>query len=331
MMLAFTASLPATAGPGGSQPATVGQLVVTALITAVASVVGSLALAALTFRFVRRKELAVQLQNTIDAKSTELEQSHANALDAKSRELQQQHANALDAKTRELTQSLENQLAAENARRSMDRAERTRQTLVESAGPLLVAVEDLLGRMRNILDDQGYPQLASDWNRKRPATFSSTHEYFMASTAYVFARYFARASILRDRLGRSELDARGSALVESLREASDGLLQWPAPFQKTCTGQDLQLFSWQQRALGDSVQRQDGDRVDVVSYAEFLDLMPRLTQHLQPLQDLLRDLQAEPSNCRWMRLQAFRSALTTVRDRCIAVLELEQLQPKQSR
>jgi hypothetical protein len=289
--------------------ASVGQLITAALITTVVSVAGSLLLARLTFQFVRRRELGAELANTMAAKSAELAQQLAN-------------------KEQELEQTLRNELAAELAKRAMDRQLGVRTVLAASAGPLLVAVEELLARLRNIVKDLGYVQLRVDWDAQRHPDWTSTHEYFMSSTGYVFARYFAREAILRDKLGADEYQARDHPLMNALYDSSMALSRWPAPFTKQgCKGGDAQVFFWQQRALGDVVTTRDGERVDVMTYATFLTQATPITPHLAPLYALLRDISPTPEGtCRWQRLLAFRDALDAVRGQCRALLSAEDNQ-----
>jgi hypothetical protein len=75
----------------------------------------------------------------------------------------------------------------------------------------------------------------------------------MTSTTYVLARYFARESLLFDRLSADEPEARTEPLVVSLRAASRALSEWPASYSRSCTGGDSQVFFWQQRALGKAI------------------------------------------------------------------------------
>ena len=274
----------ATALQSAEKSATVGQLLTTGIITGVLSVAGSLLLARLTFHFVRRKELDAELTNTMTAKSAELEQT------------------------------LRNQLAAERSKRVMDREQRVRTVLAESAGPLLIAVEELLARLHNIVEEAGYVQFAADWDDRRDSDWSSTRDYFMSSTGYVFARYFAREAILRDRLGTDEFQTREHPLLSALYAASSALSEWPAPFNLAgCAGGDTQVFFWQQRALGEMVTGPDGE--SVITYAKFLDQASAIAPHLAPLRTLLTDIGPEPGgNCRWQRVAAFGDALLTVRD-----------------
>lgn len=298
-----------TASETADSTATVGQLITAALITGVVSVVGSLVLARLSFQFVRKKELADELNNTMTAKSAELAQQLAN-------------------NKQELEQTLRNELAAERAKRVMDRQMRVRTLLAASAGPLLVAVEELLARLRNIIEDTGYVQLRVDWDAQRPPDWSSTHDYFMSSTGYVFARYFAREAILRDRLGADEFEARDHPLMGALYIASSTLSRWPASFnEQGCTGGDAQVFFWQQRALGEVVTSRDGERVDVTTYAAFLTQANAIGPHLAPLQVLLRDISPTPDGtCRWQRLLALRDALVLVREQCRTLLSAQDAQ-----
>jgi hypothetical protein len=107
------------------KPATVGQLLTTALITGVVSVAGSLLLA---------RSLPVCTQEGAGRRA---DQHH----EGQSAELDQQLTN----KKAELEQSLRNELAADHHKRVMDRQERVQTVLAESAGLLLVAVEDWPG------------------------------------------------------------------------------------------------------------------------------------------------------------------------------------------
>jgi hypothetical protein len=285
--------------------ASVGQLVTAALITTVVSVVGSLLLARLSFQFVRKQELASELDNTMAAKSAELAQQLAN-------------------KEQELEQTLRNEVAVELAKRRMDRQQRVRTVLAASAGPLLVAVEELLARLRNILEKEGYVQLRADWDAQRPRDWTATHDYFMSSTGYVSARYFAREAILRNSLGADEYETHDHPLMKALYDASRALSRWPAPFSEQCTGGDAQVFFWQQRALGEVVTAGDGERVDVLTYAAFLTEANTIAPHLAPLYALLRDISPTPEGtCRWQRLLAFLDALDTVRDQCRALLSAQ--------
>jgi hypothetical protein len=116
-------------------------------------------------------------------------------------------------------------------------------------------------------------------------------------------------------------------LLNALYGASKALSEWPAPFSlKGCPGGDTQLFFWQQRALGEMVTSEDEERV--ITYAAFLDRASIIAPHLAPLRAVLTDIAPEPrGNCRWQRLEAFRGALVTVRDRAKEVLSAQDTQP----
>jgi hypothetical protein len=141
-----------TAAAAGDSTATVGQLVTAAVITAVASVAGTLALSMLTFKFVRQKELGVQLRDTMLAKSVELDQQ-------------------LDNATTLLERTLRNELTAYQEKHVQDRRERIRGILVGAAGPLGVAAEELSARLANILENQGHVMLQHDWDSRSRSAF----------------------------------------------------------------------------------------------------------------------------------------------------------------
>lgn len=272
-----------------------GALLSTSAITAVVSVAASLLLARLTFHFVRRKEMDAELERTMRAKAAEL------------------------------SEELRKEINFERAKRDMDRQDRVQSLMHAAAAPLLVASDDLLGRLRNILDQEGYVQLRQNWDQERPRGWSSTHDYFMSSSVYVFARYFSHVEMVREKLGADEVLARSDPLTAALVRSAHRLAAWPTIHNREgCPGEDRQVFTWQQRALGQVLIARENGRSRVMSYAEFLSHEAQTSRHQQPLREFLIDISPEPpGNCRWRRLGSVRQALQEVRDRCATVLGVQ--------
>jgi hypothetical protein len=288
-----------------SQSVSVTSLVVTGLVTGGVSIVVSLVLAQLTFRFVRKPELREILAN-------------------KERELDK----AFELKKLEIGETVRSEFDAERQRRELDRVEQVRIRVIRCAGPMLVSVRDLLARIDNILNNDGYGPLAARWDVIKPPAWSITHQYFMGSTLYLFSAYFARVQILRDQLGADEYLAEHDkdSLQSSLRSVTNALSSFPASYNiEGCLGRDVQVFAWQQTALGEIVIRREREESLVNSYPAFLDDQAKLSAHLEPLRALLLDLSPVPSgNCRWLRLAATREALVAVRTECERILQVPE-------
>jgi hypothetical protein len=191
-----------------------------------------------------------------------------------------------------------------------------------------VAVKDLLHRLDNILSDYGHGPLAADWDATKPEAWSNTHEYFMASTLYLFSRYFARVEILRDRLGADQYipERDKDSLQNGLRSVTGALSDFPASYNTDgCLGDDTQVFAWQQTAMGEVLIQRGQDGTTVSSYPEFLDAHTKAGAHLEPLRAMLLDLAPIPEgNCRWLRLATIRDALVQVRQECERILKMRR-------
>jgi hypothetical protein len=123
--------------------------------------------------------------------------------------------------------------------------------------------------------------------------------------------------ILRDRLGADEHAVRGQPLMAALNDVGRALSSWPAPYTSGCPGWDTQVFTWQQRALGQVLRTGGSDATHVMTYAEYLAEQGTVEQHAQPLTRLLVDISPSPEgNCRWQRLLAVQTALGIVQAQC---------------
>ena len=218
---------------------------------------------------------------------------------------------------KELEASVTSALRQEQARREMERSERIRGAVVGLAGPVRLAAQDLRHRLNNIIDDDGDAALDPDWDDRRPANWSMSHEYQMRSTEYLFTRLFAYSEILRDSL-RSDLQGEQTdpgQLMDSMMRVGQALSEYPLP-GGVCEGEDAQVFLWEQRGLG-SLLRSKDDASRVLDYAEFLDDAPSFDKLLRPLTQLLEALPSQPrTSCQWARMHRARTALNDVVDSC---------------
>jgi hypothetical protein len=144
----------------------------------------------------------------------------------------------------------------------------------------------------------------------------------MPSTLYLFCQYFYWVGRLREELTFELFQTQSDkdAFFDKLRQVSDALGKWP--FETCCAGEDQQVFTLQQRVLGEVVSlKQDGKRC--MGYDEFKEAWEDspLADHLLPLRALLEGLE-DPQSCRWQRLTAVSAALDSLEEHCRFVLHL---------
>lgn len=258
-------------------------------VTAATSVLVSVTIAWLTFQLVKRREMAATLR--LEVEKLEL------------------------VKKPELAETLRTEIASHREmlrlEQEKDKDERIRVEVLRWANPILGTVEDLRGRLDNILYQQGYVVL--DPNYRETPEWSISHAYFMHSTLYLFGAYFAYAQALRDSLSfelfRDQQDKQD--LFEALALVGTALSIFPPPYR--CSGGDRQVFHLEQRSMGDILLRED-DRSRCISYTDFLDRLSEGTFSaiFLPLQKLLQGLEPAPNDCRWKRLDSVHKALAKV-------------------
>ncbi len=210
-----------------------------------------------------------------------------------------------------------------------ERNDRVRQQIIEWANPIFGAVDDLEHRLRNILNDGAYVALHQDYVQPIDLQWSVTYDYFMPSTLYHFAQYFAWIQMLREELSFELFQSQQTKDVffKAVTKVGRSLAEYPAPAYFRCSGTDTQVFWLQQRAIGELLILRDGDQRRCMNYSDFLDKLcdPAFERHLIPLKSLLQDVSPEPgSNCRWARLSATRQALLDLKWQCQQVLALPE-------
>lgn len=276
----------------------------TLIAGAAVSVVVSTLTAWLTFQLVKKRELAESLR--IEVAKLDL------------------------IKKPELAQTLENEIqkAREVLRleEERDRERHVRQEIIRWANPILGAVGDLRARLGNILDDGAYVALDPRWDPKSNPSWSISYDYFMCSSLYLFANYFARTRMLEETLSFELFNSQAEKdrLFGALRGVSKALGSYPPDY--TCSGPDVQIFGLQQRALGELIVRRENDKDQCWTYPEFVDAMkkPEVADHFASLRQLLEAIRPD-DECRWKRLIATNRALQELATVCRDLLNLPHM------
>lgn len=269
------------------------------VVTAVVSIVVSVGSAWLIFQLVKKREMAEGLR--LEIEKLEL------------------------VKKPELAQTLINEIEGQREKlrleQEKDRTERIRTEILRWANPILGAVQDLRGRLDNILRQEGYFALNPEY--RETLQWSISYDYFIQSALYLFSIYFAYAEALREELSfelfRDQEEKR--ELFSALASVGKALGDFPPPYP--CTGGDRQVFHLEQRSIGTVVLRED-DRTRCISYPDFQDKLSndkKFNLNFSPLRKLLDGVEPDSGNCRWKRLEAVDAALAQVNVVCRKILQ----------
>ncbi|GAB4577115.1 MAG: hypothetical protein Tsb0019_04590 [Roseibium sp.] len=235
-------------------------------------------------------------------------------------------------KLAQLQHELDSKMKLDEARRSAKdaRVDRIRQEVELWASPILGSILELKSRLDNILYRDGYVALTSDTSQEInniPEDWSIDYDYFLPSTVFLFCQYFCWIRLLEERLAfeifthQNEKDE----FFKHARSVSRTLSSWPFPPCTEVAGQDFQVFTLQQRALGEAlitrIDHQDGCmRVSVFlnkwrTEDEFRNLF-------SPLETMIKDL--SPDTPRWVRLKEMNKKLELLEKECRSLLMLPQ-------
>src|SRR5208337_1943344 len=187
------------------------------------------------------------------------------------------------------------QLATDTAYR-----DRVREEVLRWSNPILGgSLKELQGRLVNILDNVGYAAISPKFTDRLNPEWSIDHEYFFSSTVFLFAQYFCWVSLLEERLsfelfkGHAERDE----FFEKVKAVSRTLAGFPLSELEGISGSgDLQVFSLQQRAIGEALYVSDGTNLRAMRYSEFLEKWrdQEFQRRFKQLTRFLEEL--EPSN-----------------------------------
>lgn len=206
------------------------------------------------------------------------------------------------------------------------RDERVRRELAAWANPILGAVEDLIARLVNILEGNGYEGLDpvtatsnSDW--------AMEHDYFLTSTLYLICRYFCWTRMLEEELSfeifRSHCEM--DEFFRNLIAVSKALGDFPPRYDGT--GNDTQVFRLQQRALGEALSIREGKRRACLGYNLFVTRRAdtadkEVRPFLEPLEKLID--RVKPGERRFARLGAVLKALKGLETNCRKLLAMPE-------
>jgi hypothetical protein len=219
--------------------------------------------------------------------------------------------------------------AAVVARRE-ERRRRIREEVMRWSNPIFGAVDNLHYRLGNVLGTL-YPALDSkrrDDERPLDPDWSVDHSYALESTLFLFGQYFAWIRLLEQEV-RLELFSSHVAkenFFKAVHAVSSALAKWPRD-NVVGEGRDAQVFTLQQRAIGELLIVRESENARVMSYAEFLaaretDVEGRFARTLKPLEILITGI--TPESKRWSRLQLAREAVLALRSECDQLLRLDR-------
>ena len=191
------------------------------------------------------------------------------------------------------------------------------------ANPILDAVDGLLGRLRNLLYDEGWVALRPG-GVPHPA-WTITHDYLLPSTVYLFAQYFCWTQRLREELSFRlfESHEEKDAFFARQLEAARCLSEWPLPNADAPAGGDAQVFLLQQRRMGEALMADGPAGPRCLRYADFAvrwDQNGAFRTHFEPLSAFLEGL--SPETTRWQRLTLMEERLAAVRAECRRILNV---------
>lgn len=205
-----------------------------------------------------------------------------------------------------------------------EKNDRVREQIIQWANPILRAVEGLNYRLENILDN-GY--MALNKQGQFPPGWSITYDYFMSSTLYLFAQYFAWIQMLRELLSFELFQSEHTKVefFKCIHAVGKPLSDFPYAPLNNCSGEDRQVFRLQQRVIGELLILGDSNSPRCMSYPDFLEKLkePSFEHHLQPLRALLENVIPD-DNCRWIRLNETRRALRNLMEYCQQVLKMPE-------
>ena len=231
-------------------------------------------------------------------------------LEARRAELEHEGARAVERLRAELT-------------RDAERTDHLHDEIRRWANPILDAVDGLLGRLGNLLHNEG-------WVALRPGgaphpEWTITHDYFVPSTVYLFAQYFCWTQRLREELSFRlfESHEEKDAFFARQLEAAQCLSEWPLPDVDAPVEDDAQVFLLQQRRMGEALMVDGPAGPGCLRYADFAarwDEGEAFRAHFQPLYAFLEKL--SPETARWQRLISMEERLAAVRVECRRILDV---------
>ena len=202
--------------------------------------------------------------------------------------------------------------------------DRIRDEVIRWANPILGSVKALQARLRNILRDRGYLALSRRSQTGMNPEWSITVEYFLPSTIYLFCQYFCYVRLLEERLSFELFEKQDDKdhFFERVHEVGQTLSSYPHRGLAELSGTgDRQVFTLQQRALGEAMAVGIGDECRCIRYAEFLSKWncSKFRETYEPLVRFIESLEPRHEH-RWRRLEMMSEALEKLHDSCLRLL-----------
>ncbi len=205
------------------------------------------------------------------------------------------------------------------------REERIRKEIIRWANPILGAVQELNYRLDNILTKNCYLALSKNSEHQLNKDWSISYDYLMPSTLYLFGQYFCWIRLLQEQLNFElfETQEEKDTFFYRIHKVSKSLGSFPPLY--ACKGKDAQVFTLQQRGIGEALIIRESEGLRCMRYHEFLEKMEDtlISYHLAPVRILLEGLNPN-EDCRWKRLNATRDALYKLKDYCEELLQLKK-------
>jgi hypothetical protein len=264
---------------------------------------GSTAVIVAALAYVAQSGVKHFLDRDIDSHKAELELATKKALQAQQSDFNQQ------------LESFKTELVATAARK-----DRIRGQVIQWANPILGSVKGLESRLNNILSDDGYLALSKETQSQVNKEWSITYDYFEPTTIYLFAQYFCWIELFEENLS-FELFTKHpekDAFLRKVREVERTLSEYPMKELSDLTGNgDRQVFRLQQRAMGESLARQETSGPRCMRVSDFLNKWkePDFNHGFSPLTQFVDELRPD-DKYRWRRLQLMKNALQKLREEC---------------
>lgn len=196
--------------------------------------------------------------------------------------------------------------------------ERVNLEIIRWANPIHRSVQGLHYRLRFILEKGGYTDFKSG-NKK--------YDYMMNSTLFYFAQYFAWIELLQEELNIEifQSQVQETEFFNSIIDVGKTLSRYPPGYE--CKGEDIRIWSLQQRAIGEMMLVKEGDQKRCMNYVEFLKVIknPDFFEFFLPIKLFIDGIDRDnpDHNCRWQRLLKFYEQVINLEKICEKRLSID--------
>ena len=206
------------------------------------------------------------------------------------------------------------------------RSDRIREQVLKWANPILAAVGDLEKRLENILSNDGYNALSRDCYNLNSG-WSIQYDYFMPSSVYLFGQFFCYIRLFEQNLSFEifEKNETKDKFFHHARAVGKNLSSYPLKELIGLPGEkeDCQIFTLEQRAIGENMTIYDNNDYKCMGYAEFVERWDdkKFQEKFKSLIRLIDGL-SRSNQHRWRRLELSLESLKKLRSECERLLEI---------